>query len=191
MNRFEDKVVLVTGAGGGLGRASALRFAEEGARVVVADRELDRAQSIAEEIGSIAIAVKADVTIPDNCTSYNSPDSDSSPCPITASGPESKPNCVWDYPISRSAPFAKLNTTDDEVCRKDPSKSVLIYTQTDAELVDNKEDIRNYLNELGWEQPYEGISLEKAKELVSPDPGQTCDNVKDPGCYFIENYAKL
>ena len=69
MSRFEDKVVLVTGAGGGLGRASALRFAEEGARVVVADKDLDRAQSIAEEIGPKAIAVKADVTIPDNCTS--------------------------------------------------------------------------------------------------------------------------
>ena len=69
MNRFEDKVVLVTGSGGGLGRASALRFVEEGARVVVADKDIDRAQSIAEEIGPKAIAVEADVTIPDNCTS--------------------------------------------------------------------------------------------------------------------------
>ena len=59
----------MTGAGGGLGRASALRLVREGARVVVADRDLDRAQSIAEEIGPRAIAVKTDVTIPDSCTS--------------------------------------------------------------------------------------------------------------------------
>ena len=67
MNRFAGKVALVTGGGGALGRASALRFVEEGARVVIADSDLDRAQAVAAELGSDAIAVHADVTKPDDC----------------------------------------------------------------------------------------------------------------------------
>lgn len=48
MNRFAGKTALVTGAGSGIGRASALRFAEEGANVVVAD--------IVEETGRETVA---------------------------------------------------------------------------------------------------------------------------------------
>ncbi|MCY3798755.1 MAG: SDR family NAD(P)-dependent oxidoreductase [Chloroflexi bacterium] len=66
MNRFPGKVILVTGGGGALGRASALRFVEEGARVVIADLDLDRAAAVADEIGSDAIAVRADVTKADD-----------------------------------------------------------------------------------------------------------------------------
>lgn len=48
--RLKDKVVIITGAGRGIGRATALRFAQEGARVVVSDIDLDVAQSVADEI---------------------------------------------------------------------------------------------------------------------------------------------
>ncbi len=67
MNRFAGKVALVTGAGGALGRASAIRFAAEGARVVIADLDMERAQAVAAEIGVEAIAVQADVTDLEDC----------------------------------------------------------------------------------------------------------------------------
>lgn len=58
------KSAVVTGAGSGVGRASALRFAEEGARVVVADIDLAHAkQTVAqiEDAGGTAVAVGVDV----------------------------------------------------------------------------------------------------------------------------------
>ena len=67
MNRFTGKVALITGGGGAMGRASALRFAEEGARVAVVDLDGERAAAVATEIGSDAIAVQADVTKPGDC----------------------------------------------------------------------------------------------------------------------------
>jgi NAD(P)-dependent dehydrogenase (short-subunit alcohol dehydrogenase family) len=54
------KHVVVTGAGSGIGRACATRFAAEGARVVVADRDQARVTAVAAEIG--ALAVTADVS---------------------------------------------------------------------------------------------------------------------------------
>ncbi|MGO9885962.1 MAG: SDR family oxidoreductase [Solirubrobacteraceae bacterium] len=50
------KHVVVTGAASGIGRACARRFASEGARVVVADLELEAAETVASEIGGLAIA---------------------------------------------------------------------------------------------------------------------------------------
>jgi len=48
--RLKDKVAIVTGAGQGLGRAYALRLAKEGARVVVAELNADKGQSVANEV---------------------------------------------------------------------------------------------------------------------------------------------
>lgn len=67
MKRFLDKVVLITGGGGGIGQATAIAFAREGATVVVAGRSLDRLTETVKLIEGNegkASAVEADVSKP-------------------------------------------------------------------------------------------------------------------------------
>jgi NAD(P)-dependent dehydrogenase (short-subunit alcohol dehydrogenase family) len=66
---LQDKNTVVTGAGSGVGRASALRFAEEGARVVCADLDESAAKETAqlvEQAGGRAIPVRTDVSVEDD-----------------------------------------------------------------------------------------------------------------------------
>ena len=50
-SRFEGKVVVITGGASGLGAAAAVRFASEGARVVVTDVQAERGEHVAREVG--------------------------------------------------------------------------------------------------------------------------------------------
>ena len=59
--RFGGKVAIVTGAGNGLGRASAQRLAAEGARVVVVDINAETARTVAAALPTDSLAVTADV----------------------------------------------------------------------------------------------------------------------------------
>ena len=64
--RLEKKVAILTGIGAGIGQAAALRFAEEGARLVLADLNGDAAEAtarMAREMGAKAVAIRADISV--------------------------------------------------------------------------------------------------------------------------------
>jgi 3-oxoacyl-[acyl-carrier protein] reductase len=60
--RLEGKTAIVTGAGSGIGKCIAETYVKEGARVTVADIDLDAAKSAARAIGNNAVAVRCDVS---------------------------------------------------------------------------------------------------------------------------------
>jgi NAD(P)-dependent dehydrogenase (short-subunit alcohol dehydrogenase family) len=62
MERLRGKRIIVTGAGSGIGRAIALRFAAEGARVVISDVDGEAAARVAAEAGGETLVRKTDVT---------------------------------------------------------------------------------------------------------------------------------
>src|SRR3954466_9441682 len=66
MPRLEGKVALITGAGTGIGRATAVLFAREGARVAIAEIDAASGEETAHLAGNGAIAIPTDVTEPDS-----------------------------------------------------------------------------------------------------------------------------
>jgi meso-butanediol dehydrogenase/(S,S)-butanediol dehydrogenase/diacetyl reductase len=61
-----SKIIVITGAGSGLGRALARRFGRDGETVVLLARSADKIEAIAREVGERAMAVQCDVTSPDS-----------------------------------------------------------------------------------------------------------------------------
>ena len=64
--QVQDKVVMVTGAASGIGRADALLLAREGARVVLTELDCDAGQALARQIGEAALFVEHDVASEDD-----------------------------------------------------------------------------------------------------------------------------
>ena len=70
MTKLDNQVALVTGAGSGIGEAIAIGFANIGAKVVCADKNLEGAENTANTIlanSGSALEIKADVSSPSDC----------------------------------------------------------------------------------------------------------------------------
>lgn len=68
MGRLENKTAIITGANSGVGRAAAIRFAAEGAKVVLCARREENLRTVAEEVhkqGGEAVCVPGDVALPE------------------------------------------------------------------------------------------------------------------------------
>ncbi|USI73471.1 SDR family NAD(P)-dependent oxidoreductase [Sphingomonas morindae] len=67
-DRFTDKIVFVTGAASGIGRAAAIAFAAEGARLAILDRSAEALDATAEAVrsaGGDVLTIACDVSLPD------------------------------------------------------------------------------------------------------------------------------
>ena len=65
MNKLDDKIAIVTGGGKGIGRAISLRFANEGAKVAIWEKDLDAAEETSKQIsesGGMAIRIECEIS---------------------------------------------------------------------------------------------------------------------------------
>ena len=62
--RLKDRTCIVTGGASGIGAATVYRFVSEGAEVLIADRAVDQAQVLAEELGPAVTWIECDGRIP-------------------------------------------------------------------------------------------------------------------------------
>ncbi|MEV5981555.1 SDR family oxidoreductase [Streptomyces sp. NPDC052114] len=93
---LQDKGVVVTGAGGGIGAALARRFAAEGARVVVNDLDGAKAKAVADEVGGIAVPGDASTIVPQATEALGGTvDVYCANAGLASGGTEAAPEDVW------------------------------------------------------------------------------------------------
>jgi meso-butanediol dehydrogenase / (S,S)-butanediol dehydrogenase / diacetyl reductase len=113
-----SKIIVITGAGDGLGRALARRFARDGETVILLGRTLSKVQAVADELGAPHFALECDVGKPDSVRAAFAS--------IAATHPK------IDVLINNAAVYlpAALDTVDDENIRStlDTNLAGVIYT---------------------------------------------------------------
>ena len=65
MNKLDDKIAIVTGGGKGIGRAISLRFASEGAKVAIWEKDLNAAEETSKQItesGGMSIRIECEIS---------------------------------------------------------------------------------------------------------------------------------
>lgn len=63
MGRLDGKAAIITGGAGGFGEGMTRRFVEEGARVLIADMNVKRAETLADELGDATVPLRVDVSL--------------------------------------------------------------------------------------------------------------------------------
>ena len=101
MPRLAGKVAFITGAGNGIGRATAILFAREGAKVAIAEIDVQAGEETAHLAGNETIAIRADVTDPDSLQSaIRAPSTSSAASTFSTTMPAARPRRT----IPRSTP---------------------------------------------------------------------------------------
>jgi NAD(P)-dependent dehydrogenase (short-subunit alcohol dehydrogenase family) len=122
--RFEGKTALVTGAAGGIGRATAIAFAAEGARVVVMDRSRPSLQETVEHMkaaGAAVLAEACDVSKPDEvkaAVAHAVETFGRIDCAFNNAGVENKPTPLAEIDIEEWDRILGINLKGTFVCMK-------------------------------------------------------------------------
>lgn len=156
--RLKDKVVIITGATAGIGRASAIMFAKEGAKIVGAGRNIEKGESLVKEIveaGGEAIFVPADMKKEEDMDNLIK----------TAINVYGKIDCLYNNAgIAYSAPLDVFDQAKwDEVLEVDLRSPYILIRKAMPYLIESKGNILNTASISGVRQTSLGYAYNSAK----------------------------